>query len=64
MVVGMNGLLGAALTTEDLDSTVGDNLVDIHVALGSTASLEDDKRELVNELARDNLTICVNICAS
>ena len=63
MVVGMNGLLGAALTTEDLDSTVGDNLVDIHVALSSTPSLEDDKRELINELARDDLTVRVNICA-
>ena len=63
MVVGVNRLLGAALTTEDLDSTVRDNLVDIHVTLSSTASLEDDKRELVNELAGDNLTVRVNICA-
>ena len=63
MVVGVDGLLGATLTAKDLDSPVGDNLVDIHVALSSTASLEDDKRELVNELARDNLAVRVNICA-
>ena len=32
------------------------NLVRVHVALSSTAGLEDDQWEVVNELARDNLS--------
>lgn len=73
MVVRVDRLLGPALTTEDLDRAVGDDLrfisthsnvsgesiwtylVRVHVALSTTASLEDDKRELSNELSRDDL---------
>jgi hypothetical protein len=47
MVVGVNGLLGAHGATEDLDSTVGDDLVGVHVGLGTGAGLPDNQREVV-----------------
>lgn len=55
MVIGVNRLLRAKLTTKDLNGSVGDDLVDIHVTLGSATSLEDNQGEMVKELSRDNL---------
>lgn len=55
MVVRVNGLLGAELTTEDLNSPVADDLVDVHVGLGARAGLEDDEGEVAVELAGDDL---------
>lgn len=55
VVVRVNGLLATKLTTHHLDGPVGDDLVHIHVGLGTGTSLEDDEREFVDELARDDL---------
>lgn len=55
MVVGVNGLLAAQLSAQDLDSSVRNNLVDVHVGLSTRSGLEDDQGEVVDELARDDL---------
>lgn len=55
MVVRVHGFLRAKLTAEYFDSAVRDDLVRIHVALRTTPGLEDDEREVVKELARDDL---------
>jgi hypothetical protein len=43
--------LGAEFSTKDLDSTVGNNFIGIHVALSARSSLPDDEREMVVEFA-------------
>lgn len=53
-------LLGTKLTTEDLDSTVGDDFVGVHVRLGSRTSLPDDKREVIVEFTFDNFVASLN----
>ena len=55
VVVGVDGLLGALLAAEDLNGTVGDDLVGVHVGLGARARLPDDQREVVHELAIGDL---------
>jgi hypothetical protein len=55
VVVGVDGLLGSHLSSENLNSTVGDNLVGVHVGLGSGTGLPDDEGEVVGELSGDNL---------
>lgn len=55
MVVRVNGLLAAQLSTQDLDGSVGDDFVDVHVGLGTGSSLENDQREVVDELSGDDL---------
>ena len=57
----MNRLLAPELTAEKLDCAVRDNLVRVHVALGATASLEDNEREMVDELPGDDLHNIPNI---
>lgn len=54
VVVGVNGLLAAKLTTHHFNGPVGNDLVHIHVGLGAGTSLEDDEGEFVNELARND----------
>lgn len=54
VVVGVDGRLGAHLAAQDLDSTVGDDLVGVHVGLGARAGLPDDEGEVVEELAIGN----------
>lgn len=56
MVVGVNGLLGAHGATEDLNSTVGDDFVGVHVGLSAGTSLPDDQREVVQQLTLGNLS--------
>ena len=51
VVVGVDRLLGAHLTAQNLDGAVGDDLVGVHVGLGTGAGLPDDQREVVVELA-------------
>jgi len=53
VVVGVD-LFGAKLSTKNLDGTVGDDLVRVHVGLSARASLPDDKREMVVQLALDD----------
>ena len=55
MIVGMNGLLGSKLASEDFDCAVRDDFVCVHVTLGSTTCLEDDEREMVDEFTGDDL---------
>lgn len=56
VVVGVDGLLAALDTAEDLDSAVGDDLVGVHVGLGAGAGLPDDEGEVVEELALGDLS--------
>ena len=56
VVVGVDGLLGAHGATQDLNGTVGDDLVRVHVGLGAGTSLPDDQREVVQKLAISNLS--------
>jgi hypothetical protein len=55
VVIGVDGLLGAHVTAQHLDGAVGDDLVGVHVGLGTGAGLPDDQREVVIELARCDL---------
>jgi hypothetical protein len=55
VVVGVNGLLAAQFSAQHFDSSVRDNLVNVHVGLGARTGLEDDQGEVVDELARDDL---------
>lgn len=56
VVVGVDRLLGAHGTTEDLNGTVGDDLVGVHVGLGAGTSLPDNQREVVQQLTLSNLS--------
>lgn len=55
MVVGVNGLLATQLSAQDLNSSVGNNLVDVHVGLSTRSGLENHQGEVVNELAGNDL---------
>jgi len=55
VVVRVNGLLGAHGTTQNLDSTVGDDLVGVHVGLSARAGLPDDQREVIQQLTLSDL---------
>ena len=54
MVVGMNRVFCAHYAPEDLDGPVGDNLVRVHVGLGSGPGLPDDEGEVVVAFALDD----------
>jgi hypothetical protein len=56
VVVGMDGLLAAHLTAEDLNGAVRDDFVGVHVGLGAGARLPDDEREVVDELQVGDLS--------
>ena len=53
--LGCTGFLAAELAAEQLVGAVGDDLVEVHVALGARAGLPHDKREMIVELALDHL---------
>ena len=55
VVVRMDGTLAAHLSTAQLDCTVRDDLVHVHVGLGSGARLPDDERKVVVQLPLDDL---------
>ena len=55
MVVRVNGLLASQFTAQDLDGTVGNDFVNVHVGLGTGSSLENDQREVVDELSGNDL---------
>jgi hypothetical protein len=55
VVVRVNRGLASQLSSHDLDSSVGDDLVDVHVGLSSRSGLEDDQGEVVEEFTRDDL---------
>lgn len=54
VVVGVNEL-APDLPSHVLDCPVGDDFVHVHVRLRAGASLPDDKREVIIELALDDL---------
>lgn len=56
VVVGVDGLLGTHGATEDLNGTVRNDLVRVHVGLGAGTGLPDDKREVVQQLALRDLS--------
>lgn len=49
VIVWVDGLFAAFLTAEDLDGTVGDYFVGVHVGLGAGARLPDDEGEVLEE---------------
>ena len=55
VVVGVYRLLAAHLASEDLDGTVADDLVGVHVGLGAGAGLPDNKGEVVDQLEVSDL---------
>ena len=56
MVIWMNRGFASQLSTKDLNSSVGDDLIGVHVGLGAGASLPDHQGEVVIiESARDDL---------
>ena len=55
VVVGVDGLLRPAFATGQLNRTVADDLVGVHVGLGARTGLEDHQRELVIEFSGDDL---------
>ena len=55
MVIGVDGLLGAHLTAKHLNSAVRDHFVGVHVGLGARPGLPDHQREMVVQLAVDDL---------
>ena len=56
VVVGVDGLLGAHGATQDLNSTVGDHFVRVHVGLSTGTGLPDNEREMVEQLALRDLS--------
>jgi hypothetical protein len=57
MIVRVDGGLGTDLATENLDSAVGKNLVNVHVGLSSRSSLPYNKREVLLQLTLDDLHV-------
>lgn len=55
VVVRVDGRLAANLATEELNGTVGDDLVGVHVGLSAGAGLPDDEGEVVDEPAVGHL---------
>jgi hypothetical protein len=55
VVVRVNWLLAAQFTTQNLDGSVGDNLVNVHVGLSTGSGLENDQGEVVDELSGDDV---------
>ena len=55
VIVGMDRRFRAEFLAELLVGAVGDHLVDVHVGLGAGAGLPDKKREMIVELAVDDL---------
>jgi len=56
VIVGVDGLLGTHGTAQDLNGAVGDDLVGVHVGLGTGAGLPDDQREVVQQLTLSDLS--------
>lgn len=54
VIVWVNRFLATQLTSEDLDGTVRNDLVDVHVGLGTRTGLEDDEGEVGVEFAGDD----------
>lgn len=55
VIVGVDGFLAALLAAQDLDGSVGDDLVRVHVGLSARAGLPDDQGEVVEQLQVSDL---------
>jgi hypothetical protein len=55
MIVGVDWLLGAHCAAKNLDSSVADDLVRVHVRLSTRSGLPDNQREMFNQLEISNL---------
>lgn len=63
VIVGMHGRLGAHSAAQQLNGTVTDDLVGVHVGLRAGAGLPNDEREVVVvELARYHLVSRLRYC--
>ena len=62
MIVRMNGIFGADHAAQNLNRTVGDHLVGVHVRLGAGTCLPHDKREMVVQFAVDHLASGLDHC--
>ena len=51
MVIGVNGFLRTKLAAQDLNGTVCNYLISVHVTLRAAPCLEYDQWEVVNKLA-------------
>ena len=47
VVIGVDGVFAAQLSSQDLDGSVADHLVDVHVALGARARLPHYQGEML-----------------
>jgi hypothetical protein len=56
MVIRMDRVFGTEFPSQKLNCSVRDDFVGIHVGLRATSGLENDQREVVDELSRDHLT--------
>ena len=54
MVIRMNWLLAAHLSAQNLNCSVRDDLVGVHVGLSAGTGLPDDEGEVVKELPGDD----------
>jgi len=55
VIVGVHRHLAAHLPAQDLDGAVGDHLVHVHVSLSARTRLPHDQREVIVQLAGDDL---------
>lgn len=55
MVVRVDWLLGSHLSTKDLNGSIRDDLVGVHVRLSSGTSLPYHEREVIDQLEVRNL---------
>ena len=60
MIVGVNGFLRAHLPPGQLDCTIRDDLVDVHIGLRSGAGLPDSQRKMRIEFSFDDVIGCAN----
>ena len=65
VVIRVDRLLAAKLTSKKLNRSVGNHLVGVHVGLSARTSLPDDQGEVVIvKLARNDLCIGMQLCLS
>lgn len=55
VIIGVDGGLGAQLAAEHLNGSVGDDLVGVHVGLGTGSGLENNQGEVLGQLTVNDL---------
>ncbi|KAH3670745.1 hypothetical protein OGAPHI_001261 [Ogataea philodendri] len=64
MIVRMNGFFRAKSSAQNLNGSVTDHLVGVHVGLGSRTGLENNQWKMVNKLSIGNLSGSLFDCVS